>query len=80
MERSKSDRTPCTSLTIDEWPLNNGLTMVRFKQNCLEAGLLKLMVSLRRDYVYKACIDSWTLAASKQIGANSPPREIYLLL
>ena len=24
LERSKSDRTPCTSLTIDEWPLNNG--------------------------------------------------------
>ena len=31
--------------------------MVRFKQNYLGAGLLKLMVSFRRDPEYRACID-----------------------
>ena len=40
--------------------------MVRFKQNYLGAGLLKLMVSFRRDPEYRACIDGSAYGSGSQ--------------
>ena len=40
--------------------------MVRFKQNCLGAGLLKLMVSFRRDPEYRACMDRSAYGSGSQ--------------